>query len=141
MVILQRMTTGDSGTFGVIYWDGGACVTAELPWRDNRRKVSCIPAGKYNVAMRLSPKFGRVYEVTKVPGRSYVLFHSGNFSGDVSKGYASHVEGCILLGNKFGRLQNSKGQLQDAVLASRYAVGRLVRAMGEKPFILDIRDA
>lgn len=137
-VVLLRIKTGDSGTFGKLLAPGFTCFTGELPWRDNRRKVSCIPPGTYNVALRMSPKFGRVYEIKGIPGRSYVLLHSGNFSGDVSLGYTSHVEGCVLLGSRLGKLQNRAGALQDGVLASMPTVGAFMRAMGFQPFILEV---
>ena len=139
-VILTRMKTGDSGTFGKLLAPGFSCYTGELPWRHNRSKISCIPPGTYEVAIRMSPKFGRIYEIKGVRGRSYVLLHSGNFSGDVSLGYTSHVEGCVLLGNRLGRLQNKEGRVQDAVLASRPAVGAFMRAMDFQPFILEVID-
>lgn len=137
-VVIARLKSGDTGTFGKLMTEGFSCYTGELPWRDNRNKVSCIPTGTYNVALRQSPKFGRIYEIKGIIGRSYVLIHSGNFAGDISLGWASHVEGCVLLGNKLGKLQNKKGTMQDAVLASSVALGAFMRHMGHQPFILDV---
>jgi hypothetical protein len=84
--------------------------------------------------MRRSPKFGPVYEVTGVPGRSSILIHTGNWAGDVSRGYRSHVLGCVVLGLQRGRRE---GQL--AVMVSRPAVTRLEREMQRQPFTLEIR--
>ena len=36
-----------------------ACNTIELPWKDNRRQISCIPEGAYKVTPRVSTKFGQ----------------------------------------------------------------------------------
>lgn len=138
--VLERQRTGDTGTFGILRLPGFQCFTAELPWRDNHRKVSCIPSGTYRVQIRQSPRFGRIYEVRDIPGRSFVLIHSGNFAGDVSKGWASHVEGCILLGAKHGKLQNKHGAMQDAVLVSKTTVGYLMRKLSYGPFLLDVVD-
>jgi hypothetical protein len=51
-----------------------------------------------------------------VPGRSYILLHEGNFSGDKEIGLRTHSAGCVLLGRKRGRLYG-----QNAVLSSRTA--------------------
>jgi hypothetical protein len=130
---LIREASTSHGTFGVLVGPGFWCQTIELPWRSNRQKVSCIPAGHYDVTMRKSPRFGYVYWVRNVPGRSWILFHAGNFAGDVAAGLRSHVEGCILLGLARGVLG---GQL--AVLNSRPAVRKLGQYVGGKPFRLEV---
>jgi len=38
----------------------------ELPWRDNRRNISCIPPDIYNVQIRVSPLFGRLYWISDI---------------------------------------------------------------------------
>lgn len=137
-VQLIRSSRGDSGTYGLLGTPGFRCFTGELPPRDNQRGLSCIPEGEYDVRIVKSPHFGRIYGLFGVPGRTHVLMHSGNFSGDVQKGYQSHVEGCILLGSKLGRLQNKFGQLQSAVLISLPTVTSFMRHMGGDPFILAV---
>jgi len=135
-VVLVRTTHSDQGTRGVLITPNGEfCKTLELPWRDNKPKVSCIPCGEYDVKTRYSPKFGACYEVQGVPGRKYILIHSGNLAGDVTRGYKSHVEGCILLGKYFGKL----GQ-QEAVLYSSPVVKNFMKEMEEKPFKLIVED-
>jgi hypothetical protein len=114
---------------------GFSCYTLELPWRENQRNISCIPKGEYNVKIRISPKYGKVYHVKEVPNRTFILIHSGNWAGDVSKGYRSHVNGCLLLGKSRGKLA---GQL--AVLNSRLTVKRFMRYMNYQPFTLKIND-
>lgn len=66
------------------------CFTLELPDKGNANKVSCIPAGCYDVTKRNSPKYGDHFHVTNVSGRSYILIHQGN--------YYTQIEGCILVG-------------------------------------------
>jgi Family of unknown function (DUF5675) len=133
---LVRTRHTDQGMMGVLILpDGVFCNTLELPWRDNRPKRSCIPLGEYDVKIRQSPRFGRIYEVQNVPDRSYILIHSGNLAGDVEKGYVSHVEGCILLGKYFGPLE---GQL--AVLASRPTVREFMETTGGQAFRLLVED-
>jgi hypothetical protein len=88
------------------------------------------------VEIRLSNKYGRVYWVRKVPNRTYILIHSGNYAGDKSQGYKTHVMGCILLGKKSGFLGG-----QTAVLNSRIAVRQFVSHMEYEPFELNIQEA
>lgn len=133
---LRRLAQGDQGSRGVLILpDGVFCNTLELPWRDNRPSMSCIPCGEYDVAIRQSPKFGNIYHVKNVPGRSYILLHAGNLAGDVTKGYRTHVEGCILLGKYFGQIEG-----QQAVLASRPTVRAFMERLESRPFRLLVED-
>lgn len=133
-VNLFRLQRSDQGTEGMLTVDDFNCKTLELPWRNNQPQISCIPAGEYNVEIRLSNKYGRIYWVRKVPDRTYILIHSGNFAGDISKGFKSHVMGCILLGKKRGFLGG-----QVAVLNSRIVVREFMETMDYQPFMLRIR--
>jgi hypothetical protein len=135
-VTLCRTARSDQGTQGILLAGNFNCKTLELPWRDNTRQVSSIPAGEYDVEIRISNKYGRVYWVRKVPNRSYILVHSGNFAGDVTKGFKSHVMGCILLGQKSGFLGG-----QRAVLNSRITIRRFVNEMGFNGFKLRILES
>ncbi|OPB97914.1 DUF5675 family protein [Elizabethkingia occulta] len=77
------------GTNGKLYYDGVLiCYTIELPWHNNRRKVSCIPEGRYGLLKRHSPKFGWHISVLNVPGRSAILFHPANYA-------LKELQGCI----------------------------------------------
>jgi hypothetical protein len=110
------------------------CYVMELPDRDNRRRLSRIPAGTYLVQMETRPKHGRVDTVKNVQGRDAILFHSGNVAGDVTLGWRTHSEGCVLPGLRYGLDQ---GQL--AVLVSRPAISLVEREMGGNPFTLEVR--
>ena len=134
-VRLCRLTRSDQGTEGLLLAGDFNCKTLELPWRDNQRQVSCIPPGEYDVEMRLSNKYGRIYWVRKVPNRTYILIHSGNYAGDKSKGFKSHVMGCILLGKKRGYLAG-----QRAVLNSRITVRAFMRDMEYQKFKLHVQE-
>lgn len=135
-VNLFRLERSNQGTFGRVIFGDFYCYTAELPWRNNERNISCIPPGEYKTEIRISPKYGKVYWLREVPNRSYILIHPGNWAGDTSKGYRSDVNGCIVLGQKQGVLA---GQL--AVLNSRITVRRFMRELNEEPFILRIIEA
>lgn len=133
---LSRLPSTDEGTFGILVCEDHAWWTVELPWKENQKKISCIPAGEYKCVVRNSPKFGKVYWLQNVENRSYILIHAGNYAGDKSKGFKSHVEGCILLGKKIGILDG-----QRAVLISKPAVREFMDYLENKEFILVITDA
>ena len=50
----------------------------ELPWKDNRARVSCIPEGRYELVKRWSPKFNRHLQLMNVPQRAFILIHPAN---------------------------------------------------------------
>lgn len=93
---LKRTSSTATQTLGdlTIYKQGDAifsCKTLELPWKNNARKESCIPAGNYSVLKRHSPRYKDHFHLTDVPGRSFILIHVGN--------YYTQTEGCILVGS------------------------------------------
>jgi len=136
-VTIQREPCTDEGTFGMLKLAcGWTCHTLELPWRENRSRVSCIPAGIYRTVDHVSPKFGRTRWVQNVPERSDILIHAGNLAGDTSKKLRTDVAGCILVGTYRGVLQR-----QAAVLSSRQALKELLQRLGRDPIELEIRDA
>ena len=134
-VTLDRSPSGEQGTFGELSYFGEVLNTAELPDLGNRRNVSCISEGDYPCRLVRSPRFGTVYHVQGVPGRTGVLIHSGNYAGDRARGWRSHSHGCILPGLRLGRLGD-----QRAVLCSRPALSRFMAALAGRPFILRIRE-
>ena len=129
---LLREASTPEGTPGVLVVDGQAWNTLELPWLDNAPKRSCIPDGVYRCALVQSPRFGRVYSILNVPGRSAILIHAGNYAGQIPQ-HRTHVQGCVLLGEQRGTLAG-----QRAVLVSKPAVRRFMAAMGGRPFDLEI---
>ncbi len=96
-LLIIRKTFTDESTIGELFLNGEKmCDTLELPYRDNQRSISCIPAGEYSARLRYPRESGsRDYLhilVKDVPNRDYILFHRGN--------NASHSRGCILVGLK-----------------------------------------
>jgi len=94
-LLIIRDTFTDNSTLGKLFINGEKfCDTLELPYRDNQRSVSCIPAGQYEVRLRYAEESAsRKYThllVKDVPNRSYILFHKGN--------KPSNTRGCILVG-------------------------------------------
>lgn len=136
--LLRRTASSDQGTVGVLTFGNEVTHTLELPWRNNMQRVSCIPPGVYTCAIVNSPRFGRVYGVQAVPGRSAVLIHPANFAGDAAKGYTTELHGCIAPCLRIGAMRNAAGRMQVAGLVSRPAVLRLMDWAAGQPFTLTI---
>ena len=137
---LYRGPSTDEGTFGrIVCADGLELVSLELPWRNNKPQASSIPPGVYRCELVESPKFGRVYGLRNVNGRSHVLIHAANFAGDVSKGWKSELLGCIAPALKTGVLKPQGGPVQRAGISSREALSRLMEWADGEPFELEIR--
>lgn len=133
---LVREKSEDYGTFGKLKLPSGDEVyTLELPWKDNKSKVSCIPANKYSCKIVKSARFGMVYGVCNVPGRSAILIHSGNYGGDTEKGFKTDIQGCILLGMNKGVLTG-----QPVVLNSKVALKKFMDELKDDPFELEIKE-
>lgn len=133
--ILTRYKTSDQGTFGKLVAPevGLAVMMTELPDRGNKTGMSCIPEGTYTCVPYTSPKFGRVWHVLNVPGRSAVLIHKGNLAGDTTKGWKTHSRGCLLASWYRGRIGN-----QMAGLNSTRAFTEMKTKIGNNPFTLII---
>ena len=80
------------GTNGIIS-DGEqlVCSTIELPWKDNQRRISCIPEGKYELGKRYTEERGWHLKIKNVIGRSFILFHPANDALKELKGCISPV--------------------------------------------------
>ncbi|OCG48061.1 hypothetical protein A9G35_02190 [Gilliamella sp. Choc5-1] len=122
---LTRLKTSEHSTFGKLQLPSGTVLsTLELPWKDNQRQISCIPAPIYQCDIVNSPKFGRVYQVKDVPNRSHILIHAGNWTKD--------TQGCILVG-----MSNNDTQLFE----SRKALNLLMNELNGQSFKLEIVEA
>lgn len=81
------------------------CHTIELPWKDNERRTSCIPEGRYELKKRYSPKFKWHLLVKDVPERSVVLIHPANDALRELRGCIAPV--CSLTGEGRGLLSKN----------------------------------
>lgn len=135
VTITRNIKAGDDGIFGILQVDDFTCKTGELPWRNNEKGKSCIPAGTYIAKIFQSPKFGKVYKLEGTEPRTFVLIHSGNFSGNVDKGKKSDVEGCILLGQKLGVINNQK-----VVQSSKWAVTHFMNVTNGEDLEIEIKE-
>jgi len=77
------------GVNGMLRLNGDLiCYSIELPWLDNRRNVSCVPEGRYQLLQRQSEDRGKHLWLQDVPGRSLILIHPANNA-------ARELRGCI----------------------------------------------
>jgi hypothetical protein len=124
IVKLIRVSSSEKGTFGNIIYNGKPlCVTLELPWRDNKPNISCIPMGTYEVVNFDSPSKGNVFLLKDVPNRSYIEIHVANFM--------SEIKGCIAVGMEFSDV---------GVAESAIAMKKLKRTLPDE-FILEVHNA
>lgn len=136
---LLRYNKSDQGSLGMFFIPDSDfdCYMLELPWRNNMPNFSCIPVGRYLCKPYRSPRFGMVYMVTGVEGRSYILFHAGNWAGDSKKGYHTNSHGCILPGSKpFYSVPKTKKQI--GVASSRNTLGKIKNIIGQQEFYLTV---
>jgi hypothetical protein len=79
MILFLTRTYFPDGTNGKLMSEGKLlCNTIELPWKNNEKRVSCIPEGRYFIRKRYSQKFKWHLEVVDVKNRSYILLHPAN---------------------------------------------------------------
>jgi len=114
-ILIIREVFTDKSVIGSLSINGEVfCDTLELPFLDNQKSISCIPAGSYDVRLRLARESAtRDYLhllVQDVPDRSYILFHIGNSAKD--------TRGCVLVG---------RGREQDFVQNSTLAMDILMQ--------------
>ncbi|WP_437922090.1 DUF5675 family protein [Sphingobacterium sp. LRF_L2] len=77
-LVLKRRY-GACGTNGSISYQGKhICHTIELPDRNNTRRLSCIPEGRYKLEKRVYPKNGEQIGIPHVLGREAILIHPAN---------------------------------------------------------------
>ena len=74
--------------------------TLELPWLNNKRKISCIPVGEYKVKKRWSKRFKNHFHIQDVDSRKWILIHKGNYHTDIL--------GCILVGDDLGYINSDE---------------------------------
>ena len=110
----------DDCTISRVHCGDFQCFALELADRDNQPSISCIPEGSYEYFKRLSKKNGPVLQLKNVPDRSYIQFHSGN--------YTSQILGCVLPGDSIKWL--NRDRIPD-VSNSRNTLIKLMNAAGD----------
>lgn len=116
-LLLIRDTFTEKSVIGKLYLNSEFYGhTLELAWKDNQKRVSCIPKGVYEVKKRHTQKSKYKYEhlhILDVPDRELILMHIGN--------YPKNSKGCILLGNT--RALNFVGESRKAFYNLMYDLG------------------
>lgn len=106
------------------------CSTLELPYKDNKNQISCIPEGEYKVTKRKTKYSKYRYEhlhILDVPNRDYILIHGGN--------YHHQLLGCVAVGNQF---KDINGDGLDDVLNSLNTLKELLTYIPENEILLQI---
>ena len=107
-----------------------ACVTLELPFKDNKKMISCIPRNTtYPCRKRKSSKTFNYPHilVQNVPNRSGICIHIIN--------YSRQLKGCIGVGKNFADLD--KDGLKD-ITSSKDTLEKLLSFLPDK-FDIEIR--
>lgn len=88
MLVLKRIYLA-AATHGELTLNGKHIAhTIELPWRENKKRISCVPEGTYVLRRRYSEKFKWHYALLDVPNRSCILIHPANNA-------QKELQGCI----------------------------------------------
>ena len=133
-LLLQRYNYDDKQTLGKMYLlDERSHIidewhSLELPNKDNKRRLSCIPEGIYNAVKHNSPKFGSCFWIKDVPNRSEILIHKGNYHTDIL--------GCIIIGSDLSDI-NKDGYLD--VTSSSKSVLELLKLVKEDIIEIEIK--
>lgn len=113
MLVLKRMYL-DKAVHGRLYvGDELLACTIELPWKQNAKRISCIPEGVYTLRRRYSEKFKWHLVLLEVPERSGILIHPAN---DALK----ELQGCIApvtAITEVGKGSNSRNAMQKVMTA------------------------
>tara|TARA_R100000657_G_scaffold7048_1_gene4605 strand:- start:145 stop:558 length:414 start_codon:yes stop_codon:yes gene_type:complete len=96
--VLIRLEDNRKQTLGRLFVFDGLdiefeCCTLELANNNNKKNVSCIPTGSYEVKPRTSEKYNKHFLVQNVDDRDYILIHPAN--------YYTELKGCIAVGADF----------------------------------------
>lgn len=113
MLVLKRIYL-DKAVHGRLYVGEEllAC-TIELPWKQNAKRISCIPEGVYTLRRRYSEKFKWHLVLLEIPERSGILIHPAN---DALK----ELQGCIApvtAITEIGKGSNSRKAMQKVMTA------------------------
>jgi hypothetical protein len=132
---IKRVLQTSDGTFGVLAYSGTPFGnTLELPWNENKKNVSCIPAGRYKARYIKSPKHGWCYELQAVPGRGNIQIHVGNTKKDLL--------GCIAPGKQVGKVWLLPLKSVWGVTQSRVAYNEFISlACKDVEIMVNIEDA
>ena len=111
-IILERIAYFDWGVYGRLLLPELSLVTVERPWLGNKPWISCIPEGVYPVARTLFRRGSyETVEIMKVPERTDIKIHRGNWPRD--------VQGCVAVGLEFASSREAPLMITDSEEAFR----------------------
>lgn len=124
-LILKRHTFKQEGIFGFLLNDQNNILFHTLEHAYVQNDGTFLPkisVGNYTCKRGTYPKNGETFEVTNVPGHSFILIHIGNYNKD--------SDGCILIG---------LDQKDDMIVSSRKAFAQFMQLMdGLNKFELEV---
>lgn len=128
-VVVNRLVSSCDSTLGVWTVHDGldliyACKSLELPWKDNKTNISCIPCGTYLVNSRYSLAHKTHFILEGVEGRDYILAHVAN--------YIRELRGCIAVGRVHSDI-DMDGKLD--VTNSRDTLDELIEILPESFYL------
>lgn len=119
ILFLKRFSFTPFGIFSVLEENNiPVILCGELPWKDNKPFVSCVPAGKHNLARFFSPRFKMwTYVLTDVVGRDKCMFHPANTFVDDPNTLKDEkqLDGCIATGLRFNWFENVLGLAESKI--------------------------
>jgi len=128
MELLLSRTYFKGGTNGNISYQGKlVCESIELPWRNNKKNISCIPEGRYLLVKRQHMKHGLQLALSIVPNREAILIHPANFA-------LRDLQGCIAPVSKC--TGEGEGSYSRIALERLQALVYPVLDAGEKVFLV-----
>jgi hypothetical protein len=133
-LLLIRDTFTNKSTLGKLYCNKEFIAhTLELPWKDNKKSISCVPKGRYRCSIRYRNE-SAIYDyvhllVEDVQNRSYILFHRGNFPSD--------TKGCILTGTHRAEVPD---KIFESKIAHNYLMGYIFENQLNKNINLTIKN-
>jgi hypothetical protein len=84
-----------NGTNGeLLHNNKRVCSTIELPWLENKQRISCIPEGRYELTKRYSQRYKQHLFLNNVINREYILIHAYNDALKESEGCIAPVSIC-----------------------------------------------
>lgn len=128
--IIFREVDNGIETLGTFHYDNFKCDSLELPYKDNQRRVSCVPAGKY-ICKKVLASSHIPYThiaITNVPNRDGICIHKAN--------YVSDLLGCVGVGDGLKDI-NKDGQLD--IINSKNTFDKLMLLLPDE-FTLNIID-
>ena len=121
-MILYRTYYEDRTEGRLVFPDGSEVKTLELPWKDNRPFVSCIPEGRYIVERDYTGRH-QFYKILCVANRTHIEIHLAN--------KVKELQGCIA---PCMTIFNGVG------FHSMVAMSKILNWYGENKFVLNIEE-